>query len=113
LGEVYIALSSSLCSFLYSLVTLPLSDPNILNTLNLRSYIESPTTTKKNSAQAAVIQLHRKFSALNKSLKFHHCVHSSPPLESILNQSSLQFRYSLFINAVSSSLCYVQCQENQ
>lgn len=63
----------------------------------------SPTTTKKNSAQAAVIQLHKKFSALNKILKFHHCIHSSPPLESILNQLSLRFRYSLFNNAVSSS----------
>jgi len=64
---------------------------------------ESPTTTKKNSAQAAVIQLQKKFSAFNESCKFHHHVHSSQPLESILNQSSLHFRYSLFNNAVSSS----------
>ena len=64
---------------------------------------ESSTTMKKNSAQAAVIQLHKKFSAFNEILKFHHCVHSGPPLESILNQSSPHFRYSLFIDAVSSS----------
>jgi len=33
----------------------------------------SPTTTKKNSAQAAVIELHKTFSALNESCKFHRC----------------------------------------
>ena len=37
MGEEYRSLSSSLCSFLHSLVTSSLLGPNILNILSLRS----------------------------------------------------------------------------
>ena len=61
LGEKYRSLSSSLCSFLHSLVTSSLFDPNMLlnilfsNTLSLRSSLNIATKFHTNTTQQATL----------------------------------------------------------